>query len=390
MSSIEPNSNRPSTQAAQEASTLREALSSELSGLSPGRLRTLQAFNARLDAKAELFTMARSNTHHANGLPALTSADRLKYFQSDTFRRWIQIECKLGNQVVWITDLDKAKASGDSFVYFTDWRARNAAFTTEQVEAFAELLRANAPSLHSRLPHLLAQSPSKIAHQALKSWARNELKGSEGISLKELFMQGYWSSFKGMTRPEKMKLVQDFAPEYQNKIFPGAREEHLALAAAGVKVIIVTNGDADLARSIAPLMGISPDNVAGVDAYYDGEGRATGEAHILEIEDEEWARRPQPGKPIRFECFLRERFPNRQVILAGFDGDSPAADGGGMLFLKPKLGYFMVDTPGSHDRMRITKFNDFVRRYGQRFESHFVVLGYNEPIDGPIPSHLTP
>jgi hypothetical protein len=57
-----------------------------------------------------------------------------------------------------------------------------------------------------------------------------------------------------------------------------------------------------------------------------------------------------------------------------------------MLFMRPKLGFFGVDTPGEHDKERIHGFKAFMEKYGHWLAEHFIALTYPEPEHGPFPA----
>ena len=148
---------------------------------------------------------------------------------------------------------------------------------------------------------------------------------------------------------------------------------------------IVTNGEVELARGVAPLLNVDSSHVVGTGTKYDNNGSATGRMISYEIHDSNWGALPQPGKVLALNGWAKANHPGEKLLIAGFDGDSASPDGGAMLFMQPKLMGSMVDTPGAHDQQRINRFMALVNEHGGRYECNLVVLRDDEPKDGLIP-----
>ena len=336
------------------------------------------------EAKASL----QSSLEREEAGPALSSKARSEYFRSREFTQWVSNERALGKTVLWLTDLDKAMGAGDIFTFFFDWRLDNGGFSAEQGEALSSFLK-NTGKLSDVEERLIESgSPNDAARMVLTLWRRGLEDSATGISLGEFWTEAYWASQAGLSGEEKKSLASEFAPTYKDKIFPGVTEANSALKEAGVRIVMVTNGDEELAKSVAPLLGIEEADVVGTGHIYE-EGRSTGQMHTLEIFEGEWSNRPQPGKALNFRCWLthRSELNGEDVTVAGFDGDSFGADGGAMLFLQPNpvLGYFMVDTPGSRDAGRIEKFREGVLKYGGWQKEKFIRLSYEKPVGCSLP-----
>jgi len=315
----------------------------------------------------------------------LTTAQRLEYFQSPEFRDWVAYEKSFGRQVFWLKDVDKTQASGDIFTFFFKWRADNGKFTKAQLSEISKYLLkrqslsratgvritrgalafANTLGVGIRNPAFADLSP----YEVLRLWEAKEA-GGDGIGLLDFWAEVYWPSQRGLTKAEKLRQVKEFAPTYADRVYPGVKEENLALTAAGIEVVIVTNGDQELAIAAAPFMGIKPENVVGSHLIYAGE-ESTGENHAYEIFAEDWAERPQPGKPLSFHYWIYinrarwgwENLDEHLILIAGRDGDSASSDGGMMIFLPtPAIGNFMIDTPG--EPKRLEKFQAVTSKYG--------------------------
>lgn len=292
----------------------------------------------------------------------LTTAQRIGLFDSVAFRNWIYFENMAGRQVFWLKDVDMTQAAGDIFTFFFKWRADNDKFSTEQIRALNEFLVGK---------NLIGRSIGKRApYKVLELWESKE-RGGEGLSLLDFWAGAYWPSQIGLTREEKLAQVSRFAPHYRGRIYPGVRKENRLLEEVGVHVVIVSYGDQELAAAVAPYLGIKPENSVGAALRYDAGGTASGAKISYEMFDSDWARRPQPGKPLSFHYWLnanRQRWGwqhvnHRKFVIAGRDGDSASSDGGMMIHLMPPaLGNFMVDTPGKPDR--IEKFYSVAAKYG--------------------------
>jgi hypothetical protein len=337
-------------------------------------------------ARSRLYAVSGGSARSGDVTAArLTTAQRTEYFRSPEFCEWVAFENANGRQVFWLKDVDKTQAAGDIFTFFFQWRAENDKFSPRQLASIRRYLRRCrgpvratgivATRLAMALPtRLLGARMPQFAdltpQAALRLWQSKEAGDEDGIGLLDFWSNVYWPSQAGMTRAEKIQQVTDFAPTYTSRIYPGVRQENEALTAAGVEVVIVTNGDQELAIAAAPYLGIKPENVVGSHLIYDGE-HSTGENHAYEIMAEEWAGRPQPGKPLSFHYWIymnRKRWcwdhlDEHQIIIAGRDGDSASSDGGMMIFLPtPAIGNFMIDTPGEPGRLK--KFQSVTSKYG--------------------------
>ncbi len=319
-------------------------------------------------------------------LANLTTAQRTQYFQSDVFRDWVAYEKSHGRQVFWLKDVDKTQAAGDIFTFFFKWRADYHKFTDVQLGVIRKALLQRKGQLARNVVQVTRRAwsfaqdylgvdrslPSfaeLTPYEALRLWQEAE-SGRDGLDLLSFWSDVYWPSQVGMMKDDKLKQVADFAPQYAARIYPGVPEENRALAEAGVEVVIVTNGDQELAGAAAPLLGIKPENVVGSHLIYDGE-TSTGENHSYEVFAEEWARRPQPGKPLSFHYWMHtnrkrwgwDHLDEHRIVIAGRDGDSASSDGGMMILLPtPAIGNFMINTPGEPGR--IEKFHSVASKYG--------------------------
>jgi hypothetical protein len=182
----------------------------------------------------------------------------------------------------------------------------------------------------------------------------------------------YWPSQIGLSKAEKLRQVQGFAPSYASKIYPGVREENQLLEELGVNVVIVSNGDQELAIACAPYLGVKAENVVGSHLIYGPDGLSTGVNHTYEVMGAEWHARPQPGKALSFHYWLHanrarwgwNRIDERRFVIAGRDGDSASTDGGMMMLMPASaaIGNFMVNTPG--EPKRIAQFYTVASKYG--------------------------
>jgi hypothetical protein len=283
-----------------------------------------------------------------------------------------------GREVFWLKDVDKTQGAGDIFTFFFNWRLRNRAMTAKQLGVIRSFLLSRRGRIARTLLRFSSFSPSEV----LNLWLRKE-EGGDGIGLMDFWSRVYWPAQVGLTRQEKLRQVTAFAPEYVQRVYPGVAEENRVLTEAGVHVVIVSNGDQELAIAAAPFMGVDPRNVVGSHLVYDADGIATGVNHSYEIFDKEWETRPQPGKAFSFHYWLhmnRQRFgwdalDVRRVTIGGCDGDSATTDGGMMLNLPfpSAIGNFMVNTPG--EPKRVEKFYRVAAKYGW-MRGQFITLDH--------------
>lgn len=346
-------------------------------------------------ARARLFATTGSHARSGDVRAArLTTQERIAFFRSPEFRDWVAYEKSFGKQVFWLLDVDKTQAAGDVFTFFYKWRCDNNKFSPRQIEVIERFLlkqQARLRSIGVRATRLAWSLPSLVGCQpelprfarlspydVLRLWESKEAGGS-GIGLFDFWSNVYWPSQACMTRAQKIAQVNDFAPHYACRIYPGVKEQNTALSEAGVEPVIVTNGDQELAVAVAPLLGIKAQNVVGSHMIYEGE-HATGENHSYEVFAEEWASRPQPGKPLSFHYWMHvnrgrwgwEDLDEEQIVIAGRDGDSASSDGGMMIFLPtPAIGNFMIDTPGEPERLK--KFQSVASKYGWSKGRYFTV-----------------
>jgi hypothetical protein len=268
-------------------------------------------------------------------------------------------------------DGDKTLWRGDCFTDFFRWRVENNKVTPLQLNEVEKFLLQQKPGLKAFGPE-----------QVLNLWQSKEL------STADFWLGIYWQSQMGMTLAEKQAQVQEFAPTFADKIYPGVADEHRALEAAGVIPVLVSNGDQELAKGFAPYLGIKPENMVGSFQVYGPDGRAIGFKHTYEIFTGEWTQRPQPGKHLNFHYWVHsnlERFgwqfnDDRKFVLVGRYGDSASADGGMMILLPPPaLGNFMIDTPNEPDR--IQKFYPMAAKYGWNPGQFFTVTRQESPAE---------
>lgn len=329
-------------------------------------------------AQRKLHSIAGGSPDSGNPrLARLTTAQRIAYFQTPEFRDWLASERAAGREVFWLKDVDKTQAAGDIFTFFFEWRVRNKALSRQQVGVISRYLTQRKPKLPRTAPYV-----STAARDALNLWLAKE-EGNEGLGLLEVWSSVYWPSQIGLTRDQKLAQVTAFAPEYAQRIYPGVPDENRLLTELGVNVVIVSNGDQELAIAVAPLLGVLPSNVVGSHLLYDESGVSTGVNHSYEIFDKEWEQRPQPGKSWSFHYWLhmnRQRFGWQHtngglVTIAGCDGDSATTDGGMMTNLPwhSAIGNFMVDTPG--EPARLAKFHRIAAKYGWT-KGQFITLAH--------------
>lgn len=364
--------------------------------IKPTDLQNIVSAIVALDAAQDkLYSIAGGSIDSGNAKAArMTSQQRLDYFRSDEFRHWVACERAAGRQVFWLKDVDKTQGAGDIFTFFFKWRADNGKFTDKQLAVIAEYLeqRQNqsktqqAPkSWPARMLAAIKKACQSFGqsknssnsaasdlgpHEALRLWLNKEA-GGDGIAMMDFWTNIYWPSQVGLSKAEKLAQVTAFAPLYANKAYPGVKEENELLTSLGVTVVIVSNGDQELAIAVAPVLGVKPENVVGSHLIYDKSGMSTGVNHSYEVGGEEWHSKPQPGKPLSFHYWLHinrarfgwSRIDERKFVIAGRDGDSASTDGGMMILMHPcAIGNFMINTPG--EPARLEKFLAVASKYG--------------------------
>jgi hypothetical protein len=334
-------------------------------------------------AQDKLYSISGGSIDSGNVKAArLTTSQRIEYFRSTEFRDWVADEKANGREVFWLKDVDKTQGAGDIFTFFFKWRADNRKFTPKQLKVVQDFLTAHkaktAPlPLFKRAAGwvgavLCGPAPNSdlTPHDVLRVWLNKE-DGGEGIGMMDFWTNVYWPTQVGLSKAEKLAQVNAFAPLYAVKAYPGVREENLLLESLGVNVVIVSNGDQELAIAIAHVLGVKPENVVGSHLIYDKNDISTGVNHSYEVGGEEWHSKPQPGKSLSFHYWLhvnRSRFgwkhiDERKFVIAGRDGDSAATDGGMMMYLQTAaIGNFMVNTPGEPGRLQ--KFYSVASKYG--------------------------
>ncbi|MFA7341337.1 MAG: hypothetical protein WC028_31435 [Candidatus Obscuribacterales bacterium] len=372
--------------------------------IKPTDLQNIVSAIVALDAAQDkLYSIAGGSIDSGNAKAArMTSQERLDYFRSEEFRHWVACERAAGRQVFWLKDVDKTQGAGDIFTFFFKWRADNGKFTVKQLAVIADYLEKNrkqrenqgqpqiknqqAPTSWSarmlaaikKACQSFGQSKnsnnSEVSelgpHEALRLWLNKEA-GGDGIAMMDFWTNVYWPSQVGLSKAEKLAQVTAFAPLYANKAYPGVKEENELLESIGVTVVIVSNGDQELAIAVAPVLGVKPENVVGSHLIYDKNGISTGVNHSYEVGGEEWHAKPQPGKPLSFHYWLHinrarfgwSRIDERKFVIAGRDGDSASTDGGMMILMHPcAIGNFMINTPG--EPARLEKFLAVASKYG--------------------------
>lgn len=320
-------------------------------------------------ARDKFYEIANGGLHSNDVKAAQLSSDQLLQFvKGPEFRNWVASEKAAGNEVFWPTDVDKTMSSGDTFTYFFKWREDHHKFSPEQLQIISNAIK-----------HLDPQAKSTTPEDALKLWQSKE-KGGQGIGLLDFWNKIYWPSQKGMTMAEKVAETKDFSKTFSDKIYPLVPEINKAIEDAGAHVVILSNGDQEIAKAIAPEFGVKPENVIGATTLVDPHGFLTGAPQNYEMFDKTWSQLPQPGKEMNFHNWLdanKQRFGWNQldegrVLLAGYNGDSAAADGGMMVFSKEKgIADFMVDTPG--EPSRIAQFYSLANQFGGT-KGEFVTL----------------
>ena len=341
-------------------------------------------------ARAKLYAIAGGSIDSDNVRAAkLTTAQRIEYFRSAEFRQWVASEKAAGREVFWLKDVDKTQSAGDIFTFFFKWRADNHKFTSKQLTVIRRFLR-QQHKLLSRKPTVPAAA-SLLPHNVVHLWVAKETGAGDGIGLLDFWSGAYWPSQIGLSQKEKLAQVAEFIPFYAAKVYPGVAEENRMLEEAGVHVVIVSNGDQELAIAAAPTLGVKPENVVGSHLIYGADGISTGVNHSYEVFGADWHNRPQPGKSLSFHYWLhanRSRFGWKAIsdlttVIAGRDGDSASTDGGMMILLAPPaIGNFMIDTPGEPDR--IAKFYSVAAKYGWT-RGQFFTLVQSPSQSGRIP-----
>lgn len=290
----------------------------------------------------------------------ISTASRMEFFRGEEFRDWVAKEHAAGRQLFWLKDVDKTQAAGDIFTFYFDWRSANGAFSKQQLGVIQAFLRKHEVDVP------LADGPQEV----LRLWQKRE-EGGEGIEIVDFWKEIYWPSQVGITRAEKQEQVNAFAAYYGSRVYPGVPEENRLLEELGVNVVIVSNGDQELAISAGSVLGIKAENVVGSNLLYDETGRSTGVNHSYELFDGFWSDKPQPGKQFSFHFWLHKnrsrwgwaRINEQRFAVAGRDGDSASADGGMMILGQTvAIGNFMVDTP--NEPKRLAKFQALADKYG--------------------------
>lgn len=333
----------------------------------------------------------------------LSTRQRIEFFKTPEFRDWVASEKAAGREIFWLKDVDKTQAAGDIFTFFFKWRADNKKFTKQQLAVIERFLLGRKSwlartgiRLSRGICGLVGLTPfadSISPYEVLRLWNAKEEGGrdADGIGLLDFWSGIYWPTQVGLTEQEKKAQVKAFAETvYATKVYPGVPEENRLLESLGVHVVIVSNGDQELARAASDIMGIKPENVVGSHLKYEN-GIATGVNHSYEVFDEDWAVRPQPGKPLSFHYWLHvnrgrwgwKRIDERKFVIAGRDGDSASADGGMMILLQtPAIGNFMVDTPGEPERL--ARMQKLVDKYGWT-PGQFITLVQEKSLTGRKP-----
>jgi hypothetical protein len=259
--------------------------------IKPTDLQNIVSAIVALDAAQDkLYSIAGGSIDSGNAKAArMTSQQRLDYFRSDEFRHWVACEKAAGRQVFWLKDVDKTQGAGDIFTFFFKWRADNGKFTEKQLAVIADYLaqrqnqRQNPSNQQAPMswPARLLAGIKKVCqsigknkpsadhgpHEALRLWLNKEA-GGDGIAMMDFWTNIYWPSQVGLSKAEKLAQVTAFAPLYANKAYPDVKEENELLTSLGVTVVIVSNGDQELAIAVAPILGVKPENVVGSHLIY--------------------------------------------------------------------------------------------------------------------------
>lgn len=323
--------------------------------------KRIDALVALEGARQKLYTIAGGSIDSGDVHAAsISTAQRIEYFRSAEFAAWLAAEKAAGREVFWLKDVDKTQAAGDIFTFFFDWRADNGKFSQHQLEVIQRFLQKQ--NVHVALE----DGPQEV----VRLW-KNREEGGEGIEIVDFWREVYWPSQIGITRTEKQAQLKAFAEYYGSRVYPHVVEENRLLEELGVHVVIVSNGDQELAIAAGSVLGIKAENVVGSNLIYDENGVSTGVNHSYEQFDKFWSDKPQPGKQFSFHYWLhanRARFgwtriSEQNFVIAGRDGDSASADGGMMILGQTvALGNFMVDTPDEPKRLQ--KFMAVADKYG--------------------------
>ncbi len=346
-------------------------------------------------ARAKLYSISGGSMDSGNVRAArLTTNERIEYFKSPEFRDWVAAEKSHGREVFWLKDVDKTQGAGDIFTFFFKWRADNNKFSPAQLKVLRTFLLSKQTWLSRQVTRtgfgLFGKSGNLTPHDVLRLWKGKE-QGGEGINLLDFWFGAYWPSQVGFTKEEKWAQVTEFAASYAPKIYPGVTAENRALTDAGVNVVIVTNGDQELAFAAADTLAIDPRNVVGSRLLYGEDGKATGCNHSYEVTEKYWVNKPQPGKALSFHYWLHTNrgrwgwntIDERRLVIAGRDGDSASSDGGMMILSQaPAIGNFMVDTPDEPER--IQRFYRVAAKYGWT-RGQFFTLGQERSVSGRLP-----
>lgn len=384
-------------------SRAKEAASAEIS-----RKKAIEGAKAEAEALLENARGAFSQIAGGSADSGDASRSRIsvqeltKYYRSPEFHGWVAAEKAAGRQVFDLKDIDKSQSAGDSFTFFFKWLADHGklgAAQNETMKAFLKTVQVNDPELNGRLARVDANDAQTNADLVIRLW-RGKSGGGDGIGLLDFWKEVYWPVQKGLTRQDKLEEVEAFKSDYLPEIYPGIPELNQALADAGVEVVAVSNGDEELAKATAPLLGIKRENVVGSNLLYGADGMSIGSDHSYEIFTAPWATQyPQPGKILAFHYWLNEnkerwgwpRIDSDKIVFVGAYGDSASADGGMMIFnpFRLAIGNFMVDTP--HEPDRIQKFHEMAQRYGWDL-GRFVTLTHDphSPYDWDDPVNPIP
>ncbi len=313
-------------------------------------------------ARAKLYSIAGGS--HDSGDPRasrLTLRQRIGFWQTPEFGAYVAACKEAGVTLFHLKDVDKTQGAGDAFTFMFKLRADKGWFSPAQLKVVEKFMRDRSGLKRPRLKDL-------TPHALINKWVQHEQTG-EGIEMMD-FWRVYWTAQIGLTKAEKLAQVTACAPLYANKVFPGVREENLLLNSLGVEVVIVSNGDQELALAIAPQLGIKPENVVGSHLMYDANNVSVGVNHSYEVFGDDWMVRPQPGKTLSFHYwlhmnrarFFRDRIDEDCFEILARDGDSASTDGGMMVLgHRATLGNFMVDVPG--EPKRLPKFQQMMDKY---------------------------